>query len=623
MSDYQTFLASKRIEARPMGFAVDPAALNPALFPFQRAITEWSLKRGRAAIFAAVGLGKTPMQIEWAHHVHLHTGGDVLILAPLAVAQQTRREGLKFGRTVTVCRSQEDVRPGVNVTNYEMVEHFDAARFAGVVLDESACLRDYMGIVKRRLVDAFAATPYRLCCTATPAPNDHMELGNHSEFLGVMPAPEMLSRWFINDTNATGVYRLKGHAEADFWRWVTSWAVALRRPSDLGDYSDDGYILPPLTIHQHTVEVDVTADRGDHLFRIPDLSATAIHAEMRRTAPARAAVAAALVNGTPGPWAVWVNTNYEADAVTALLPDALEVRGSDSIAAKEARLGAFSDGSARVILTKANVAVECRTHRTPDEARTEGAPCRTCGTPVTGDLVLWIKGTIGRQCRVCHNVDNARRARMYHARSMAARDAALAARAEDHAARVAVLRADLDPAPTRLPVVTPRAVRARAAAVIAAVTAYYRLDAAALTRPGRGREVSEARQVACYLLRRDYGLTYSEIGGHLQRDHSTVMHGVERITTALLAADDGDPAVMTAVAEIREEVAALRVTPLPGRVVTHKPTPPTRPARIVETRAPQTVITARADHETREQAYWRRRDLLRELGRDTAYARAY
>ncbi len=356
MSDYQTFLASKRIEARPMGFAVDPAALNPALFPFQRAITEWSLKRGRAAIFAAVGLGKTPMQIEWAHHVHLHTGGDVLILAPLAVAQQTRREGLKFGRTVTVCRSQEDVRPGVNVTNYEMVEHFDAARFAGVVLDESACLRDYMGIVKRRLVDAFAATPYRLCCTATPAPNDHMELGNHSEFLGVMPAPEMLSRWFINDTNATGVYRLKGHAEADFWRWVTSWAVALRRPSDLGDYSDDGYILPPLTIHQHTVEVDVTADRGDHLFRIPDLSATAIHAEMRRTAPARAAVAAALVNGTPGPWAVWVNTNYEADAVTALLPDALEVRGSDSIAAKEARLGAFSDGSARVILTKASVA---------------------------------------------------------------------------------------------------------------------------------------------------------------------------------------------------------------------------------------------------------------------------
>lgn len=274
---------------------------------------------------------------------------------------------------------------------------------------------------------------------------------------------------------------------------------------------------------------------------------------------------------------------------------------------------------------RTNVAVERRMYRTPEQARTEGAPCRTCGTPIVGDLVLWIKGVIGRQCRVCHNVDNARRARMYHARSMAARDAALAARAEDHAARVAVLRADPDPGPTRLPVATPRAVRARARAVIAAVTAYYRLDAAALTCPGRGREVSEARQVACYLLRRDYGLTYSEIGGHLQRDHSTVMHGVERITTALLAADDGagDPAVMTAVAQIREEVAALRVTPLPGRVVTHKPTPPTRPARIVETRAPQTPITARTDHETREQAYWRRRDLLRELGRDTAYARAY
>jgi len=353
--DYQTFLAGKRAVAPAVGFEVAAGALNPLLFDWQREVVAWALRRGRGALFEAVGLGKTAQQIEWGYQVHRHTSGDVLILAPLAVAQQTAREGEKFGRSVTVCRSQSDVRPGVNVANYEMLEHFDAGHFAGVVLDESAILRDFMGVIKRRLVEAFAATPYRLCCTATPAPNDHMEIGNHSEFLGVMPAPEMLSRWFINDTSQTGIYKLKGHAAPDFWRWVASWAAALRTPSDLG-YPDDGYILPPLHLHQHTVDVDVMIDRGDHLFRIPGTSATAIHAEMRRTAPMRAALAADLVTGSPGAWAVWCNTNYEADAVTALIPDAIEVRGSDSLAEKERKLGLFSTGEARVIVTKPSIA---------------------------------------------------------------------------------------------------------------------------------------------------------------------------------------------------------------------------------------------------------------------------
>jgi len=353
--DYQAFLAGKRVEAAPVGFSVPISALNPTLFTWQAEVVRWALACGRAALFEAMGLGKTAQQIEWAYQVHQHTGRDVLILTPLAVASQTVREGAKFGRVVTACRSHVDVQPGINVTNYEMLEHFDASHFVGIVLDESSILKSFMGVTKRRLVDAFAATPYRLCCTATPAPNDHLELGNHAEFLGVMSSNEMIMRWFINDPSSAGTFRLKGHAAADFWRWVASWAVSLRQPSDLG-YPNDGYDLPPLRLHQHTVEVDLVGDRGDHLFRLPDLNATGIHAEMRRTAPARADLAANLVNNSSGAWAVWCNTNYEADELMARIHEAIEVRGSQSIGEKERALAAFADGSARVIVTKPSVA---------------------------------------------------------------------------------------------------------------------------------------------------------------------------------------------------------------------------------------------------------------------------
>src|SRR5579859_4701584 len=223
--DYNAFLASKQIAAQTAGIDISLDAIHEKLFPFQKVLVQWALRKGRAALFADCGLGKTFCQLEWARIVHEQSGGDVLILAPLAVASQTVSEGAKIDIAVHVCRSQNDVKPGINIANYEMLEHFDTSHFAGVVLDESSILKSYMGKTKRALVEAFSRTPYRLACTATPAPNDVMEIGNHSEFLGVMSSTEMLMRWFINDTMQNGHYRLKGHAERDFWAWVASWAI--------------------------------------------------------------------------------------------------------------------------------------------------------------------------------------------------------------------------------------------------------------------------------------------------------------------------------------------------------------------------------------------------------------
>lgn len=249
--NYEEFLASKRIVVSPSGFDCDD--ISPKLFDFQRDIVRWSLKKGKAAVFCGTGLGKTPMQLSWAKCVSNHTGGDVLILAPLAVAQQTAREGEKFDVPVTVCRSQADVKPGVNITNYEMLHAFDASHFQGIVLDESSILKAFEGRTRNEIISAFRNTPYKLACTATPAPNDHMELGNHAEFLGVMGRTEMLSMFFVHDGGETSKWRLKGHARQSFWEWVASWAVMMSMPSDLG-YENGKFELPPLNIHQITVK---------------------------------------------------------------------------------------------------------------------------------------------------------------------------------------------------------------------------------------------------------------------------------------------------------------------------------------------------------------------------------
>lgn len=360
--NYDDFINSKRETVKPFGFSLPSSAINPMLFNYQRDIVRWALRLGRAAIFAECGLGKTPMQLEWAQQVAHHTGGSVLILTPLAVAHQTIREAGKFGVNAVYCRSQDEADASgsrIIVTNYEILDKFDADSYAGVVLDESSILKSFTGKTKRQLLASFAETPYRLACTATPAPNDHLELGNHADFLGIMASNEMISRWFINDTMAAGNYRLKEHAAKKFWRWVTSWAVCIEVPSDLGQgYSDDGFILPPLEIVEHIVKVDQSRALNDgKLFMDATVSATQMWAEKRETQEDRAKAAAKLVEtDNQSPWIVWCDTNSEADLLQALLPDAVEVRGNDSVDEKRRKLEAFTDGEARIIITKPDIA---------------------------------------------------------------------------------------------------------------------------------------------------------------------------------------------------------------------------------------------------------------------------
>lgn len=361
MTTYTDFLVSKRLTAAPSGFDVAAGDIHPMIFDWQNAIVRWALKLGTAALFEECGLGKTLQQVEWAHHVAAHTGGQVLILAPLAVAQQTIREATKLSLVVTYVRSQEeaDAAGAIVITNYDMLKAFDPSRFAGVVLDESSILKAFSGITKKRLCAAFANTPYKLCCTATPSPNDVTEIGNHAEFLGIMPSHEMLARWFINDQGKAGHYRLKGHAADDFWRWVTSWAVCISRPSDLGpQYYNAGFVLPPLDLQEHCVDSDYgRAQSHGRLFLDETVSATAIWGEKKATLVERVALAAALVQAeSDEPWIVWCDTNDEASALSKLLPDAIEVRGSHTVAEKERRLNAFSSGAARIIITKADIA---------------------------------------------------------------------------------------------------------------------------------------------------------------------------------------------------------------------------------------------------------------------------
>jgi DNA modification methylase len=352
MNDYSAFLAAKRITSAPAGFDVNPDAINSLLFPFQRDIVRWALRRGRAAIFADCGLGKTPMQLEWAHHVTEHTDRPVLILAPLAVSQQTAREGAKFGISVTVCASQDDVQSGINITNYEKLHHFDPSVFSGIVLDESSILKAYDGSTRTAIIEAFSRTPYKLACTATPAPNDHMELGNHAEFLGTMSRVEMLSMFFVHDGGDTSKWRLKGHAETEFWKWVCSWAVMMRKPSDLG-YTDDGFILPPLNLHSLIVEGE--APEG-YLFPVEAQTLIERRAARRGSLGARVEACAELATGNDEPWLIWCDLNAEGDALEKIIGGAVQVAGSDAPEFKERAMLDFAAGAIRVLITKPSIA---------------------------------------------------------------------------------------------------------------------------------------------------------------------------------------------------------------------------------------------------------------------------
>lgn len=352
--EYLAFIAAKGTRAGTVGFM--PEHISSSLFAHQKRAVEFACEKGRSACFLDTGLGKSRVEAAFAREVVRETGRPVLILTPLAVAQQLRRECEAVGVEARVIREDVDVWPGVNIANYERLPKLDAGRFGGIVLDESSILKSFTGTTKRALVEAFRETPYRLAATATPAPNDHMELGTHSEFLGHLGSMEMLCRWFINDTSkASQEWRLKGHAERDFWSWVASWARAASLPSDLGG-DDEGFRLPPLEYETHVIQADVTEEAQGALFRIVDNSATTIHREKRLTLAERVARAAEIANREPGAVVVWCETNAESAALAKAIPDAIEVHGSMTLDAKEAGLNAFTFGERRVIVSKPKLA---------------------------------------------------------------------------------------------------------------------------------------------------------------------------------------------------------------------------------------------------------------------------
>ncbi len=355
--NYNDFLKNKILNYPDSGFRVRESKLNSNLFDFQAAVTKWALRKGRAAIFADCGLGKTAMQLEWANQILRRENKSILILAPLAVSYQTQKEGEKFGIECKIIESQTDVnKPGIYITNYEKLHKIDPNEYVGIVADESSILKSYTGKTKRQILESFKRTKYKLPCTATPSPNDHMEILNHAEFLNVMKSNEALAIWFINDRMHAGNCRLKKHAVKDFWQWVASWAVSFSLPSDLG-FEDGDFILPPLNIIEDNIFVDTTKNSGKgRLFRIPEMSATDFHKEKRLTNKDRAKHIAKIVTKKSDTiFCIWCDTNYEADELVKLLPSAVEVRGSDTIKKKEQSAIDFINGNIRVLISKPKI----------------------------------------------------------------------------------------------------------------------------------------------------------------------------------------------------------------------------------------------------------------------------
>lgn len=353
LQEYRDFIASRAPLAQLQGFS--PKPINDAAKAHQSAVLEFSLNRGKGAAFLDTGLGKSFIELEFARQCAEETGKPTLILTPLAVAGQMVREGQKFNIDARQIREQHEVGAGVMVANYERLSKIDPDCFGAVVLDESSILKSYASKTRAMLEDAFARTPYKLAATATPSPNDHTELGNHAEFLGVMRQQEMLSKWFINDTStASQDWRLKGHAVESFWQWVASWSRCATLPSDLGG-DDAGYVLPPIDERMHEVEADRSQDTQGMLFRIPEMSATSFHAEKKLTIRQRCELAAELANHGE-PVTVWCETNEESALLAQLVDGAIEVHGALDPDEKERRLLGFADGEYRAIVTKPKLA---------------------------------------------------------------------------------------------------------------------------------------------------------------------------------------------------------------------------------------------------------------------------
>lgn len=353
MIDYDQFLESKAIAAKSCGF--EPSRLNPRLFQMQRDVVRWGCKKGRFACFEDCGLGKTFQQLEWAHQLYTVEGVNSLILTPPAVADQTVREAKKFGIRTPVkhCRDGSEVENGITVTNYERIHKFDLSKFKALGLDESSILKSHDGKYRTMLIEVARGIPYLSAWSATPAPNDFMEIGNHAEFLGVMSRAEMLATFFVHDGGDTSKWRLKGHAEKDFWRWMCSWAVNIRKPSDLG-YSDDGFTLPELRIKQVTVTANCRA--AGMLFPLTANSLIERREARKVSLSDRVKASVDIANSNNEQWLVWCDLNDESRALAKAIDGAIEVTGSDDEEKRADAMLGFSDGKYRVLVSKPSIA---------------------------------------------------------------------------------------------------------------------------------------------------------------------------------------------------------------------------------------------------------------------------
>ena len=348
---YSEFLKSKELQSINAGLKIDISEINDMLFPFQKDIVSWALQKGRAAVFSDCGTGKSAIQLEFARIVSEKTGCKSLIVAPLSVVRQTQKEGVKFGIATNVCRSQADVRGGINITNYEMLQHFDPGAFDCVVLDESSILKSFTSKTRDALIDMFAATPYRLCCTATPSPNDQSEIGNHAEFLGIMSRTEMLATYFIHDGSDTSKWRLKGYGEKKFWEWVATWAVCVRTPEDLG-YTKEGYELPDLNLIEHIVKSKV---HDYELFARLAETLSERRAARKESMMDRVDVASDLCASSEDAWIVWCDYNAESTALSLAINGSVEVVGADDPDYKADTAIRFAENEIHALVSKPSI----------------------------------------------------------------------------------------------------------------------------------------------------------------------------------------------------------------------------------------------------------------------------
>ena len=349
---YQEYIDNKIKFTRESGFDIEIEELNPILFDYQKDLIKWSLKLGKSALFTMTGTGKSYMEIEWSWQVYKKTKGNVIIITPLAVSNQMIEMAKVIGIEINNMRHNK-IKSGLNIINYEQLSKIDASEFIGVVLDESSILKNFTGKIKNDIIDMFKNTQYKLCGTATPSPNDYIELGNHAEFLDVMKRSEMLSMFFINDASDTGQWRMKGHAVDKFWQWVSSWAAILTKPSDL-DYDDSKFILPLLKTYEIIIETGIKLK--ENLFSVAAETLEERREARRLTISEKVKRLAEMINNSDDIWLVWCDLNIESDLCKKNIKNSVEIKGSDSDEFKEKNILDFAHGNIKCLITKPSIA---------------------------------------------------------------------------------------------------------------------------------------------------------------------------------------------------------------------------------------------------------------------------